>query len=187
MALELMSSESCYITGLGFSWWDATKPWFSSQFLRINKEHFDSLGILFCLTSRYPLFLFCSPVAWCSPSIWPTRSHVSIGSVRRNRICALQSVIWGSWPGPQVDQNCMGHPSYPTWGVFVRLQIQNIQSFQGAPGKWGVLKPWPPLASWFTFICPSVSAQRRKCKVLRFCHFPLEGYKNKNILNDICL
>lgn len=178
MVLELTPSESCYITGLGFSWWDATKPWFSSQFLRITKEHFDILGIPFCLTSLYPLFLFCSPVPWCPPSVWPSSSHVSIGSIRRNRICALQvplSVIWGSWPGPRVDQNCVGHPSYPTWGVFVRLQIQNIQSFQGAPGKWGVLKPWPPLASCVYLHMSQCFSSEEKMQSARVLPFPFGG------------
>lgn len=178
MVLELTPSESCYITGLGFSWWDTTKPWFSSQFLRITKEHFDILGIPFFLTSLYPLFLFCSPVPWCPPSVWPSSSHVSIGSIRRNRICALQvplSVIWGSWPGPRVDQNCVGHPSYPTWGVFVRLQIQNIQSFQGAPGKWGVLKPWPPLASCVYLHMSQCFSSEEKMQSARVLPFPFGG------------
>ena len=68
----------------------------------------------------------------------------------------------------------------------MRLQIQNRASKEPQVCG-GSLSPdhlWPAV---FTFICPSVSAQRRKCKVLRFCHFPLEGYKNKNILSDICL
>lgn len=126
---------------------------------------------------RLPSFLFCSPVPRCPPSVWPTRSHVSIGSVRRNKnLCPpgatecylgklARSLGWSKLCGTSILPNLRGLCEITSGGS---LSPDHL---------------WPAV---FTSICPSVSAQRRKCKVLRFCHFPLEGYKNKNILSGIC-
>lgn len=124
-----------------------------------------------------PSFLFCSPVPRCPPSIWPTRSHVSIGSVRRNKnLCppGATECYLGKLARSLGRSKLCGTSILPNLRGLYEI-INSKQSFQGAPGMWGVLKPWPPLASCIYLHMSQCFSSEEKMQSAQVLPFPFGG------------
>lgn len=160
-----------------------------------DQQRILSYVVFFCLTP-FPLHFPSAPLPSIGPpSIWPTVSPIPEVNVRRNRdLGSPPSANESKW-GQLVM--CSGWSNF--WGAFVLQNLRGIYKLTNSKYIKGVgrspeqvgfigllVNPlvatlWPTVV---TPVCSSVSAQGRRCNVLRSSHVPWEGRENKNTLSE---